>query len=181
MQKSPALTRGHTGFEGDLFYGTQYGGDNQEELTNIVSGPGGRVYVSGHTTSGSLFPLNNPIPGVSWYVEELATEAEDLFYGQVRLVLLPVALSDTEGLSPLGIQVYPNPATQLLTIDPGPDHPATYRITVIDALGQVVSQTAGNGKTLTIDIDAYPPGWYLVQLEDLRGSILGHAAFTKQP
>lgn len=181
MQKSLALTRGHTGFEGDLFYGTQYGGDNQEELTNIVSGPGGRVYVSGHTTSGSLFPLNDPIPGVSWYVEELATEAEDLFYGQVRLVLLPVALSDTEGPAPLGIQVYPNPATHLLTIDPGPRQSTPYRIVVIDALGQAISQFRGTGKTQTIDIETYPPGWYMIQLEDQRGSILGHAAFTKQP
>ena len=58
---------------------------------------------------------------------------------------------------------YPNPAHDLLTVDPGANK--QYTIKLINALGKVVYNSYGNGKH-TISVSSYPNGIYFLSLSN---------------
>ncbi|MCA1761966.1 MAG: T9SS type A sorting domain-containing protein, partial [Flavobacteriales bacterium] len=74
------------------------------------------------------------------------------------------------------IQVYPNPTRNTLTVvhtTPG------IRVSVINALGQVVKTTRLSATPAQVDVQHLPPGLYLLQLTDGNKRV-GYARFVKE-
>jgi hypothetical protein len=85
----------------------------------------------------------------------------------------------TDGLEPpLSFNIFPNPATDQLTLDLGPIKEDGV-VRIINLLGQEIDQISTRGASqLTLDISSYNSGVYLVQL--VSGSSRGTARFIKQ-
>lgn len=63
-------------------------------------------------------------------------------------------------------KVYPNPAQQQLTIE------GDYRIRnvfVYNALGQLVDQVTGASSLMTLSVQDWKAGWYLLAIEEETG------------
>ncbi len=77
-----------------------------------------------------------------------------------------------------GIAVYPNPATDYITVEPGDAH--HYIITVMDVTGKVMkSERVGGGHT-RVQVQDLPSGMYLMKMTDLENHIKGRTRFVKQ-
>ncbi len=85
-----------------------------------------------------------------------------------------VGVKTIDGFEP--IRVYPNPTRNTLTVvhtTPG------IRVSVINALGQVVKTTRLNATPAQLDVQHLPPGLYLLQLTDGNKRV-GYARFVKE-
>ena len=63
------------------------------------------------------------------------------------------------------IEVYPNPTTNLLTIENA--SPNT-QISIFDISGRLVHENVSNGTTITLDTSEWSEGIYLVQMTNNR-------------
>ena len=76
---------------------------------------------------------------------------------------ISTAMPETEAVK---IQVYPNPATDLLTIRVGeavPNKPLN--VVVIDVMGRAVFKEAVSATDLRLDVSQWPSGVYIIQME----------------
>lgn len=168
------------GFNGDQFYGSCYGGDQEEVITSIVAGTDERIFVGGYTNSGSLFPLNDPYPGLSWYVDALQPDGSDLFYGQVKVVEQPVAISTAPEPAQGGLLVVPSPAIDQVRIICAKDLcDRAGQVVLYDAQGGLVIRLAATGSTTHMNVSSLSAGIYTVHLLDAQGIPLASATLIK--
>lgn len=77
------------------------------------------------------------------------------------------------------IQVYPNPATNLLTISIGDSAPCKpMNVTVIDVMGQVVFAETVSSTEARLEVSQWPSGVYVIQME--QEGIWGVRKFVKR-
>ncbi|HYD21318.1 MAG TPA: T9SS type A sorting domain-containing protein, partial [Flavipsychrobacter sp.] len=67
-----------------------------------------------------------------------------------------------------GIEVYPNPAQDQLTIKTTLNN---YAITILNTLGQVTERMAGSGSAV-LDVSEYTPGVYYIHIQPSDGQVL---------
>ncbi|TGE23601.1 serine hydrolase [Hymenobacter metallicola] len=79
----------------------------------------------------------------------------------------------------LPLQLYPNPATQHLTIHSAPTATGLW-LRCADLLGREITRQPLPAAGLTLDVAAWPAGVYLVQALDSQGSATGTQRFIKQ-
>ena len=131
---------------------------------------------------GSLFPLNDPLPGVSWYVDQLQPDGADLFYAQLKLVLLPVGVNEVANSEHEGLLVYPDPASHALSIRcAGPACADARYVRIYNALGQVVVLLPWKSDGPSLDVSQLSAGTYQLELLDQQSKMLLHQSFIKVP
>ena len=86
--------------------------------------------------------------------------ARDFLY---QHLIFPTSIPETEELK---IQVYPNPAIDLLTIRFGKAVPCKpLKVTIIDVTGRVVFAEAVSASELRLNVSRWPSGVYFMQME----------------
>ena len=68
------------------------------------------------------------------------------------------------------IKVYPNPASDNITIDAG-ELRGDYNLKIFNTVGQAITESNGvlNGQTLNADVSDYATGMYVIQLKTEAG------------
>ncbi|MFI5150823.1 MAG: T9SS type A sorting domain-containing protein [Bacteroidia bacterium] len=67
------------------------------------------------------------------------------------------------------VNVYPNPAHDVLTIDLPAPGPARYKLMLYNATGQMITnKIAGNSLSLQLDISNLAPGLYMMEIQDMQ-------------
>jgi len=80
-----------------------------------------------------------------------------------------------------GMEVFPVPTSDILTIRILDSNNAASNISVMDASGRVVSTIVSNGQTAQrLDVSSLSQGIYVIELRDNQRSIIGRARFVKQ-
>ncbi|MBE0639481.1 MAG: T9SS type A sorting domain-containing protein, partial [Bacteroidales bacterium] len=65
---------------------------------------------------------------------------------------------------PLNVEIYPNPADDLVTISiTGKESEVSYQVTDID--GRLIGQSNFTGRETTLDVSNFKPGLYVIRLE----------------
>lgn len=68
------------------------------------------------------------------------------------------------------VRVYPNPASNQVTIEVSNDRIAS--VEIVDVVGKVIATAALNGNKATMDVSNFTNGTYFYQLKDLQGTTL---------
>lgn len=74
-------------------------------------------------------------------------------------------------IRPIGISVYPNPASESLTIsreDPS-DH---YQVKIYNKAGRLINESKLEGMDLRLRVENYPEDFYFIHLYDSKGSLI---------
>ncbi|RYD59525.1 MAG: T9SS type A sorting domain-containing protein [Sphingobacteriales bacterium] len=77
-------------------------------------------------------------------------------------LIIPTAIEDKAPLQ-LALDMFPNPATNVVTINKSTDAPAV--VTICNALGQGVLNEEMNGRSMTLNVSSLPVGCYLLKLQ----------------
>jgi len=81
------------------------------------------------------------------------------------------------------INIYPNPAKQLININLNSAAPQTlnsYTAAIYSSMGAMVMQTTiSNGSTITQDVSGLKPGIYTVEVKTGDGNLMGNSKFIK--
>lgn len=78
-------------------------------------------------------------------------------------------------LNPTRFDVYPNPATDLVTIDLNFDQKTDTKIELFDVVGQrleLISDFGGNEDQITFNVGELPHGLYLIKVTDREGRVV---------
>ena len=112
--------------------------------------------------------INEPTPMAANYSDELANIKTfirariDWLDGQwLDNSCIPLSVSNTAKSNP--IQIYPNPATQQITIESSSTSRLHYQIKTV--LGKVLGQGSSTHSKTTVDLTDYAPGVYLVLID----------------
>jgi hypothetical protein len=116
----------------------------------------GRVSASGTTSlkTNYTFADNTPPIGTNFYRLKMTDKDGQFTYSQT------IALA-TATVSPIGFRFYPNPARDMLTVEPFQSNNATVR--VLSTTGQIIVSKKG-ATIVTLDIHQLQPGTYTVQI-----------------
>jgi hypothetical protein len=107
--------------------------------------------------------------GRNWMVDEAVwSEVAEHSY-LIRAVVIYKATGLIEELEGTSINVYPNPASEVLNIDATND---VQHLTLINPVGQVVYDAAMEANKTSIDLSEFPGGVYMVQLKKADGTVL---------
>jgi len=103
--------------------------------------------------------------GYSYLVERDGYFSEDGFIivdhdKDVYVELTPDDVSTGPDLED-AISIYPNPASQTLYVQSGV---TLQRVVLLDMLGQTLYETSAQGRQLSLDVSAYKPGIYFLQI-----------------
>lgn len=128
------------------------GGDDNEWLYSIVPLPGGRVVATG------VFPETMDSEGISPMFPKFSFGGGDCF--MAYLGPGPDVSVDTVSKQEQ-LRIYPNPAHNILTIDP--DLSGRYTISITDASGKSLYTGVINNRTV-LDISRWPPGPYYISV-----------------
>ncbi|MBO9640573.1 MAG: T9SS type A sorting domain-containing protein [Siphonobacter aquaeclarae] len=112
------------------------------------------------TTRNYTFSDGNPVEGTGYYRLLMADRDKTAKYSPVRSVVL-------EGRTELSL--YPNPATQLITLKAG-NWEEVASVQMVSAQGRPVYRSEGN-PSRTITVDTLPAGLYIVQIKWNNGIV----------
>ena len=99
----------------------------------------------------------NPVDGLQFYRLKQTDVNGDYTYSKV----VPVKFGS---VATGGVVLYPMPANNVLNIDLSNTSESTVQVNILNALGQLVLSSEGNGKSLSIDISALSAGVYSVEI-----------------
>jgi Leucine-rich repeat (LRR) protein len=106
-------------------------------------------------------------------VQIKAKQAGNKEYKAVEKVVTITVTKSTaiDNLSVIGAKIYPNPITDILNIE----LPTTgsYRVTVLNSIGDVVTQKTASSVNTTIDMSAYNSGIYIIKVTTGNRSYTG--------
>ncbi len=94
--------------------------------------------------------------------------------GVIRHMVITTGIEET-ALNPTRFDVYPNPATDLVTIDLNFDQKTDTKIELFDVVGQrleLISDFGGNEDQITFNVGELPHGLYLIKVTDREGRVV---------
>ena len=104
----------------------------------------------------------------AWILDNgIWTESDEAIL--IRAIVEYTATGVIEELEGTMINVYPNPASNVLNIDAGSD---VQQVTLINPVGQVVYNTQLEADKTSIDLSGYSVGVYMVQFKGKDGTVL---------
>jgi trimeric autotransporter adhesin len=135
-------------------------------IINTVAGNG----VAGYYGDGGLATsaeVNGPwdvqVTPTAFYIAEWSGN-------KIRKVTLPVTTGIEQVSNGLNVSVYPNPATENITVQiDGAD--GTNQFTLFNTVGQQIKQEYSNEKTTTIPVGNLSPGIYFLKILNQNGEI----------
>ncbi|MCB2409782.1 serine hydrolase [Hymenobacter lucidus] len=95
----------------------------------------------------------------------------------MQLYCPPLAASSRQSAAP--VQLYPNPASQQLTIRPT-EYSAGQQVRCLDMLGRELARLPLPTGGTTLTVAAWPPDLYLAQVLDGQGNVQSTQRFVKQ-
>jgi len=104
-------------------------------------------------------PMNPPNGYNVWYVPNVT-----LFFSSGEMSIIE------NDLNSLSLNVYPNPATDVLNIKSNNDE-KILEVQLINSLGQTVAKKIVNGKQITLNVQSLKSGFYLVQMKTSEGIV----------
>ena len=148
---------------GDLVWGTLFGGQNEDYVDNIIVQDDKTFYISGATystdritTTGSHQPNFNIFSNYNALQNHFIAK-----FGEEK----PLSTGD---LSSTSLKIYPNPAKDKVYIK-GFIHQDSW-IEVYNLVGQkVITQKAKSGLSQEIEVQFLPKGTYIIKATDING------------
>ena len=148
---------------GDLVWGTLFGGSNMDFFSDILNVDDKTFYISGnsYSTNGITTP-GSPQPNFNILSNSYARRHYFLAkFGEEK----PLSVGD---LSTSTLKIYPNPGKDKVYIQ-GFIHQYS-AIEIYNLVGQkVVTQKAKSGLTQEIDVQFLPKGTYIIKATDING------------
>jgi hypothetical protein len=120
--------------------------------------PAGGIY-SGPGVSGTDFNPNAAGVG-SWWINYSYTDTNGCVNSAQGLIYVDVC-TDAPGTIAQGMIVYPNPVSNLLTIE---NTSGNESVTVFNGLSEIVYATTCSSRETVIDMSAFAPGIYYMQI-----------------
>ncbi|MEH6535606.1 MAG: T9SS type A sorting domain-containing protein [Psychroserpens sp.] len=133
------------------------------------------VYYKDNTTPNSWLPFNNGLPNVRINELEINTADDKIYAGTFGRGLWRSSVYDSSlSVSEFDLEtfkVYPNPATNSVTLNWDKNEPVTIKI--YDALGKLMYYTKSKNisEPTNIDVSNYASGLYFVKINNAVGSI----------
>ncbi|MBK9146467.1 MAG: T9SS type A sorting domain-containing protein [Flavobacteriales bacterium] len=159
-------------------YSTYFGGIGSDFARGITA-PDDRVYVCGYTYSILNFPTNAPvIPDYQPYLNEtpqaiVAQNRADGYIAQLRYDLTIGVEEAAASARSNGLTVYPNPASDAVTVLLPAGFTGSGELRLVDELGRIVEQTTlRQGNSVSIPTDRLATGLYSAVL--IQGSQTWH-------
>jgi len=120
----------------------------------------GTVAAKGNTTSSVHYSFTDqgPNSGVNYYRLKMVDIDGKFKYSEVKVVRLSQVL---------GYNLFPNPANNYLNISIGKDMPANGTLRLFNLNGQLMQEkklTNATGTTVSLQVNTYPAGVYLVRI-----------------
>jgi hypothetical protein len=142
---------------GRMVSGTFMGGNGVDALLALVVDADTNVFACGNSYSTDLPVTANPFQPANagsgdGYVVKFGMSEQ----------LITAMLSSEEAHS---LSIYPNPATDLITIELKNGNPVS-RIEIFDASGRAVQQLNLQGQRISVNINDLPPGVYFMKVID---------------
>lgn len=132
-----------------------------------------------YTTITSFYGANTPDTlGLKFFssnrkpIKGSTLHLDGVFFGYVNL---PSALQEVA--DQLNVSVYPNPASDLITISTDVNT-VGYRAIITDMNGKLVSANNLEGQKTTINVSEFPSGTYIYRIADAQGNILKQNRFN---
>lgn len=118
--------------------------------------------VAGTQQAMSCETLNYPYEMIS-YNDKVIMNASNDTYGSEAWLFEPAFATAVDDAKPdESLHIYPNPASEFITIDNTSDH-ISEDIIILNSLGQTVHTISLLSRTYTIDITSFPAGIYFLQ------------------
>ena len=135
---------------------------------NIFAGTGGGVFLS--TNNGNSWTaINTGLTGDALSVNALAINGDTLFAGTNNSGVWKCSISQMLGIKEINnastVTVYPNPATDNITIET----PQTAVIEITNIQGQLIKTFNATANKTNIDVSALPGGVYVVEVRTEKG------------
>ncbi|MGD0710935.1 MAG: SBBP repeat-containing protein [Bacteroidales bacterium] len=140
--------------DGNLIWANRLGGNNDDVANSIALDATGNIFVTGDFLSDTICFGSDTLKNVG---------ATDIFIAKASSSTGMYELKNS-----LNISVFPNPATNNITIDAGNLRSKSYDLRVYDVIGNMVLEKNFNNKT-TIDISSFPCGVYVGEVRDEKG------------
>lgn len=133
-----------------------------------------KVNQAGTAVESTPIVENQPLK--VWIYVKAQAGKTDVYASSNQITLTsPLAV---EGLISEAVKLYPNPATDILTIEFGT---ATVTgVNIINLSGQVISNNSVNNGTVKVDVSNLQSGMYIYQAVDANGSVLKTDKFSKR-
>jgi len=145
--------------------------------------PDGKIYIAGFNTLAGLHVVHNPnLEGRACNVEQLGLRfppgishgsglPNNPWYGALSDTSLCDSLdSVTEESDQVTVEVYPNPAQQMLYVSSS--EPSIQRIDILDIQGSMVTSLYNGTSEATLDLNGYAAGIYFVSIYTDRGTVV---------
>ena len=104
---------------------------------------------------------SKPMPGRNYYRLQLYNAEGEYVYSKIVSAVV-------ESTSAFAIELYPNPASDVLKINMHGDQQGKARITLNTVQGHVLADVVATGSYATIDISKLSPGIYFIKYQDER-------------
>jgi hypothetical protein len=142
-------------------YATYFGGNNSEFVSSVLAADD-LLYFTGTTFSDQSFPLSFP---VNAYEQDYNAGENDGFIA--RLNVGTIVSTEEAQAAVQGIQVFPNPATDLLTVRL-PENLGSNALSarIYDMTGKLVGAYLVNRHESTLPISGLPTGVYQIVVEN---------------
>lgn len=113
----------------------------------------------------------SPLAGRNYYRLKMADRSGGSVYSETRMV----NFGDEDG----DVRIFPNPASDYVTIDIGGKAGKVKELAVIDATGREVMRRQADASQVTFDLKALAAGTYYVRLVDENNNVTGAYKFSK--
>ncbi len=141
---------------GDLVWANYAGGFYYEGAEGVIADTLNNVYITGFYLSECAFP-GTPFTIISAGYEDIMVARLD-----------DVTVSVREMELDKGIFIFPNPATEKVTVNPGLGKYSSLQL--VNLQGRVLLEIQSDSKPLQIDISDFPDGFYIIRISDEHGN-----------
>ncbi|HZG00113.1 MAG TPA: T9SS type A sorting domain-containing protein, partial [Chitinophagales bacterium] len=95
---------------------------------------------------------------------------DDVFVGKISAACMPVSVPESEPLVHRSLNVYPNPASDVLTVVPS-EYGNDALLSVYNVTGELLLQTTQHNKMEQLDLQKFPSGVYVIQVTSKETSL----------
>ena len=145
---------------------------------DFVGGAQGGTAPGSETDFNYRFNDEAPVFGHNFYRLSMVDAYGNITHSEVVDIFVP-----EEDVTQL-ISIYPNPANKTVNLDLFAGHTGDYRIELTDMYGKILTNEKQNlesgNNTITLNLDHYALGMYLITVQDLKNNTKLHGKFIKQ-